>query len=238
MELMELNCKKCGAPIQSEDINLDLGMARCTHCGTVFSLKGLPQERAPDKPTTNYPRAAVAMPKRIEIFDSGDGLRIQYHWFSPKYIFMIIFTVFWNGFMLVWHGIALSSGAWFMSLFGLLHTAVGLGLGYSTLAGFLNTTTIWVGLDFLEIRHHPLPWPGSKRLLAEEIEQIYCKENVSQSRNGGASYSYEVYAILRNAAKEKLLGGLNEVEQALYIEQELERYMRIQDRPVRGEIPR
>ena len=127
---------------------------------------------------------------------------------------------------------------WPMSLFGLLHTAVGIGMAYYTLAGLLNQTTIQVKGGELTIHHYPLPWWGNKRIQALDIEQIYSKEKVSRSKEGRVSYTYEVYAILNNSTKEKLVGGLKEQELAFYIEQTLEKYLGIRDRPVRGEIPR
>ncbi|TXT35987.1 MAG: hypothetical protein FD138_1138, partial [Planctomycetota bacterium] len=49
------------------------------------------------------------------------------------------------------------------------------------------------------------------------------------------SMQYEVYAVV-NGQKQKLLGGLHEVDQALFVEQRLERYLGIEDRIVPGEM--
>jgi DNA-directed RNA polymerase subunit RPC12/RpoP len=234
MELAEMSCTRCGAPIAHEDIDLDLAMARCAHCGTVFKIKepALP----PDVPPMRE-RPAVPLPKNVEVKQEGDGLVISYRWFTPAFIFMIFFAVFWNGFMVVWHGISLASGAWFMSLFGLLHTAVGIGVGYYTLAGLVNRTVVHVELGTLSITHTPLPWFGSKRVAVDDIRQVYCKEKISRSKNG-TSVTYEVHAVLENAAKEALMKRLQEPEQALYVEQQIEKYLGIEDRPVAGELPR
>lgn len=235
MELVELNCKKCGAPLEGRDIRLDVGLARCGHCNTIFSLQGLPGQNG--AAARNVARPPVPMPKSIEVFNTGTGLQLSYRWYSPKYIGMIIFTLFWNGFMCVWHAISLSQGMLAMSLFGLLHTAIGLGVAYITLAGFLNRTTIFAELGLLTIQHHPLPWPGSKQVLTDQIDQLFCKEKVSHSKNG-TNYSYEVYVALSDDAQVKLLSGLDMADQALFIEQELERYLGIKDQPVGGELPR
>ncbi len=237
VELQELRCKSCGAVLTKDDVHWDLGLAQCSHCGSVFSLHGLapPVEQAAPKPDRR--RKPVPMPKNIEVINTGDVFQISYRWFGPQYIFLVIFALFWNGFLLVWNGLAISMGAWEMMLFSLLHVAIGIVIGYYALAGLINSTTIWVQADLLGIQHHPLPWPGSKRLMASDIEQLYTKKVTRYSRSG-PSHTYEVHAILRQAAKEKLVGGLREAEQALYIEQELERYLGIQDRPVRGELPR
>jgi len=127
---------------------------------------------------------------------------------------------------------------WPMSLFGLLHTAVGIGMAYYTLAGLLNQTMIQVKAGELMIRHYPLPWWSNKRIQALDVKQIYTREKVSRSKQGSVDYTYEVHAILDDATKEKLVGGLKEPELALYIEQTLEKHLGIRDCPVRGEIPR
>jgi hypothetical protein len=234
LELTELCCKNCGAPIEEDDINLDLAMARCSYCGAVFGLKGLPLQKDRDAPL-RYERPEVPMPKGIEVTKVGNVLRISRRWFQWPHVFLVFFCLGWDGFLIVWHGIALASSMWFMSLFALIHTAVGIVLTYYTLAGFLNHTTVQVEQDKLEIWHHPLPWFGQKRLPAADIKQIYCKENTSSD---GASQSYEVYVLLRYGGRKKLSSGLVEPEQALYIEQELERFLGIHDRPVSREIPR
>ena len=51
--------------------------------------------------------------------DLGTTLEIRRRWFTAAVLFLVFFCVFWNGFMIVWHGMAFASGAWFMSLFGL-----------------------------------------------------------------------------------------------------------------------
>ncbi len=235
LELTELHCKNCGAPIKEDDINLDLAMARCSYCGAVFSVKGLPLQEDREAPL-RYERPSVPMPKGIEMANVGNVLRISRRWFRWLHIFLLLWCLGWDGFLIVWHGMAIASGMWPMLLFALLHTAVGIAMTYYVLAGFLNRTTVQVGKGMFEVWHHPLPWFGEKHLQATDIKQIYCKENIRRSSDG-VSKSYEVYAVLRHGGKEKLLSGLIEPEQALYIEQELERFLGIQNRPVRGEIP-
>ena len=47
--------------------------------------------------------------------------------------------------------------------------------------------------------------------------------------------TYEVHLIDRNYKHAKLVTGLPSSEHALYLEQEIERFLHIADRPVRGE---
>lgn len=139
--------------------------------------------------------------------------------------------------MIAWHALALSMGAWFMSLFGLVHTAVGIGLLYYTLAGFLNTTSIRVGRGSMNIRIGPIPWPGNKTLDTFDLEQFFCTEKIQHGKNG-PNYSYEVHAVDKHNVQKSIVTGLGDANQALYLEQELERFLDIEDQPVAGEISR
>jgi len=211
-----------------------LAMARCDHCGAVFAIAGLATSH---DDAAKQPRIKVPMPRGIVVEDFGNSLEIRRRWFHAVFIFLAFFCVFWNGFMIAWHVIALSMGVWFMSLFGLLHTAVGIGLAWYTLAGFLNTTTIRASRGLIEITTGPVPWRGNATLPTDDIDQIYCKEQVSHGKNG-TSCSYQVLIVTKANVRKPLLKGLPDADQALFVEQELERFLNIEDRPVRGEIAR
>jgi hypothetical protein len=231
---MQINCKQCGAQVPAEHINLDRLIAKCTSCHSVFSFADQIEDTTSVQPVE---RVAAPMPKRFEVNTSGGRLEITRRWFSFKFIFLTFFTLFWDGFMVVWFGIAISQGIWPMAAFGTLHGAVGIGLLYYVLAGYLNKTVITVDKRELAIAHGPLPWFGNKQMNPKDIEQLYCKEKIHHSRRS-TNYSYEVHAILRGGTHEKILSGLDESEQVLYIEQEIERFLEIKDRPVRGELGR
>jgi hypothetical protein len=235
MELHELRCKNCGAAIDPENFVEHLAMARCGHCETVFAVSGLPTPTGTVEPPR--PRVKVPMPRGIQIEELGGSLVIRRRWFNPLFLFLLFFCISWNGFMVVWHVMAWSMGAWFMSLFGLVHTAVGIGLAWWTLAGLLNTTTIRARRGLIEIRSGPIPCGGNATIPTDDLTQLYCKEQTSHSKNG-TSYSYQVLAVTKANVRKTLLKGLNEAEQALFIEQELERFLEIEDRPMPGEIAR
>jgi len=234
MKLVEFRCKSCGATLRPENVVERLAMARCDHCGAVFGIEGLPLSSAAEAARQRGP---VSMPKGIEVSQFGGSLEITRRWFGWGFVFLVFFCIFWDGFMVAWHAIALSSGAWFMSLFGLLHTAVGVGLTYYTIAGFVNRSVIRAGQGLIEIRHGPLPWPGNKTLVSHEVEQCYSKEKIHHGKNG-THYTYTIHALMTNGRRETVVSGLTDTEQALYIEQQLEQFLGIQDRPVPGELPR
>jgi hypothetical protein len=66
------------------------------------------------------------------------------------------------------------------------------------------------------------------------IDQIWCKMRVSYNKNGSPSITYEVHANSKHGKSKKLVSGLNNPEEALFLEQQLESYMRITDEAVAG----
>ena len=52
-----------------------------------------------------------------------------------------------------------------------------------------------------------------------------------------SSVTYSVQ-LVKDGGQQALVKGLTDSQQALYIEQELERFLKIEDRPVRGELSR
>ncbi len=182
-------------------------------------------------------RPEVASPKSFYILRSPQSLDISRRWFGGQAFFLLFFAIIWNGFMIVWHTIALTQGLWFMSVFGLIHTGVGIFLIYYVLALFLNSTVVRASRLALEVKSGPMPWKGNKILATSEVEQLYCIEKVSHGNNG-SSASYRVEAVLRGNRRETLIGGLNNPDHALYIEQQLEHFLGILDTPVAGEYGR
>jgi hypothetical protein len=178
------------------------------------------------------------MPENVTLEHEADGLRVSYRWFSAKYLFMILFCAVWDGFLVFWYRMALAhpSPGSVMLWFPVVHVVAGLGITYSTLAGLVNRTTVRASNNELTIRHGPLPWFGERTIPASEIAQIYREQIMSTSRNG-TSTTYRLSAVLHDDRKRKLL-TCDSADVALYLEQEVERYLGIADRRVAGEMPK
>ena len=176
------------------------------------------------------------MPSSVTVNDQGTGLTLSYRWYSPKFIFLIFFCVVWDGFLFFWYSQALSTNApLMMILFPLLHVGVGAGLTYYTLAGFLNRTIVQVSREGLTIYHTPLPWFGNKRIPVTELAQLYREEVISRG-NRGTQTTYQLSAVSKESKKIKLLGGIETADVALFLEQEIEKWLGIKDVKVTGEM--
>lgn len=184
--------------------------------------------------------ADIGIPENIQISKNFQQMHIVRKWFGFKFIFLTIFVIVWDAFLINWYAMAFSSA--FESafdlmfiLFPLLHVSVGIGLTYYVLAGYINKTFIDVDFNSITIRHEPLPFWGNKKVSSKTIKQLYCKrDEFLGSRNGYRVFA--VHAITSERRNIKLLSGLDNSEQALFIEQEIEKFLNIEDKPVKGEI--
>jgi hypothetical protein len=232
---LQIHCRYCAAEIPAGNINLDKLMAKCANCSAVFSIAGELGLAAGEKKSSKRVMSSVPMPKYVSLEESFGELKILRKWFSMYQAPLVFFAVIWNGFLLFWYTIALSTGQTQMALFGLLHLAAGLFLIYTVATNFINATLITVNPQTLDIKHGPIPAWGNKTLNPSDIAQIYCKEIITRSRRS-QTITYEVAAIMHDQRRETLLTGLYNAEQALYIEQEVERFLGIANEDVPGEM--
>ncbi len=230
---MQLYCPHCGQQIQADDINLDKELAKCRSCNAVFSFHGVIEDGG--RRVRRKPRPAVPQPRGITVEDTGLELRIVRRWFGAAAVFLLFFCVMWDGFLVAWYAMATRAGApLIMKLVPLLHVAIGAGLTYYTLCLFVNRTVVGVGRE-LTITHGPLPWPGRRSIDAGDIDQLYVARRIRYSRNGPREW-YDLRAVTRDGRRQKLISGLPEPEQALYLEQVIEQRLGLPDRPVEGEF--
>jgi hypothetical protein len=179
-------------------------------------------------------RLPVLQPNRFLVDQRNEELQIRYRWFRWTVLLMALFCVVWDGFLVSWFLPSILRGAWEIALFGSLHAAVGIGLTYATLAGFLNRTRIRTTGRRIRIDHGPLPWLGNRTIDAESVEQLFCRETRPMTRSTNR-FSYEVRALLKNGRQVSLVGNLVEPEEAAYVEQQIEGRLGIKDRPIAGE---
>ena len=177
----------------------------------------------------------IPIPEKMEILHEGFHMIIRRKWFSPIFIFLTVFVILWNGFLVFWYGLTTELDAPLVfQLFPIIHVAVGLGLTYYTIAGYINKTDIKVSNSKIQIKSYPLPWLGDKIVESQNITQLYTKQVVSRGKNG-TSVTFEVHLVDKAGKQKRLIRGLTTIEQGLFIESEIEEYLNIEDRPVAGE---
>ncbi|MCC7369991.1 MAG: hypothetical protein IT306_16310 [Chloroflexi bacterium] len=182
-------------------------------------------------------RTDIGLPDTLTLNYKGSGFEIVRRWFDFTTIIMTVFVIFWDGFLCLWYSMAVSAAHVDLTalLFPLGHLAIGVALTYRTLAGWINATRVTVDQGFISVRHGPLPWYGNKNFLGGDLKQLYSKEKISNGRST-RSATYEVHVVTNSGKTEPLVTGLDSSEQAIFIEQEIERHFHIEDAPVRGQI--
>jgi hypothetical protein len=129
-----------------------------------------------------------------------------------------------DGFLVVWYKMAFGSDEALLAIvFPLLHVAVGIVITYSTLAGLFNSTIIRASPHRLQIWRGPLPWIGTRRLSADDIDQLYVKK-VEYKSNDGQHLAYELHAVMKTKKDFKLISRLEEIGHALCLEQDIENW--------------
>ena len=225
-------------------MNLQTALAKCSGCNGVFNFRDAvgSQQRLSGRPAARPGSLAgpsggglVARPNRIKVEEFGQALTLRWRWLRPVHFFLLFFCIAWDSFLIFWYSMAFGSHGqvpWLMVVFPVAHVAVGVGLTYTVLTGFINHTTVEVANYMLTIRHGPLPWRGNRSLPAAQIRQLFCEER----RGNKGAVTYALSAMLADGQKLNLLGGFDEPDEPRYLEQLLEQRLRIQPQAVAGEL--
>jgi len=238
MNNFQLTCKACGKPIPAADVNIDKAIAKCGACDAVFSIRDIGVGAG------ERPKLPVPMPKCFQVENWGSELTLTRRWYTHSLWALLAFCMFWDGFLVVWYSIGISilingedvGPVWLMFVFPVFHVAIGAGLTYAVLCGFLNRTVVRVSGGELSIRHGPLPWPGNQQLLTTDVRQLYCTESKRQWSQQNGRRKFDV--VIQSKANDKitLLTGLEELDHGLFVEQQVEQHLKIRDERVPGEV--
>jgi hypothetical protein len=190
---------------------------------------------APDH-SDSMPSPGSVKPPGVDFQLDFDALTISYRWRSPRHFILLFVCIAWDVASVPLLGTASFDGFHTAALISLVFAILGLGLTYFTLAGFLNRTTITVNLQWLVITHGPIPWGADKCIEIARINQLYAVEPFSRLGGRTSPFGYRLNAVLRDQTKLKLLSGLSSPDMARFVEQSVEEYLHIEDRPVAGEL--
>lgn len=192
---------------------------------------GISRER--NGPGTDDAVGAV-LPVGFRATSDDDGFKLVIK-ARPKWAwFLSFFALFWNGFMVVWFTIAINAGEWMMGAFGLIHGTVGLIVGYIALRGLFNRIELTISRGMLTTRHAPLPWFHPGPITGTDIDQLFVEEDRSLRVNDRPVVRYALRLRKKQGATRQLV-IVEELEQARYLEREIERAFGVEDRDMPGE---
>ncbi|HMQ60322.1 MAG TPA: hypothetical protein PKE06_06625 [Flavilitoribacter sp.] len=230
-----LYCPNCNSLIPAADINIASLVAKCNHCNSVFSF----DRQVSAVPERSYKRAEVMLPRGFEAFSTLSALDVEISWrqTSDGMGFLLFFTLFWNFIVFIFVFIGLASGEYKMLLFISVHLLVGVSLLYYVIATFVNKTYIQVSRRQVSIVHTPLklPFYKDKSIFSNELDQLYVQRYVASTTNGQPNHAFALQARLKNGREIRLIKGLKHPDQAAYLEQQIEKFLTIEDRPMEGE---
>ena len=239
----KLFCPECQSAIAPGQININMLLAKCSNCGVVFSFEdraaaGLPPGASVQARQYAKDRGDIPMPPGIEAQALLSELNLQVSWRNRAQGFLTFFTVIWNLFVIPFAIFAILSGELQMLLFLSLHLSVGVGLLYVLIANLVNKTTIQATNKKLIVEHAPLPIPfrGGREVNARDIRQLYVEKYVASTTNGRPNLRYALAARLHTGQRLELVKGLKNPEEGLYIEQQIERFLDIENQAEPKEI--
>lgn len=225
-----LTCPTCQSIVEAEGINIQKLIAKCAQCNTVFNFENREPSAQPME------RLDIPLPDGFLVEHYSSEMIIKIIWRKTRHLsFYIIFTVFWNLITLPFVILAISSADWMLALMISLHVAVGIGFLLYTLALLMNTTSFDVSTHGIAIVTNPIrvPLNPNRYLKSNELEQLYIDKYVASKTNGRPNYAYAVHAVVKGADKHlKLIKGLKNKNQALFIEHEVEKFLNIENKEV------
>ena len=233
---MKLFCPNCGRTIAEDDVDLVTSSAKCSRCRTEFNFLSRSRVRAAEQNAVQ-PQATELIPRppRMRVERAAQYTTISWRWFKLTYIFLTFFCIAWDSFLIFWYSMAFSGHApWLMVVFPIAHVAVGVGLTYTCLCGFLNHTRVALARNELRITHGPLPWWPNRSIAAGQIKQLFCERRATENSRNGSQISYSLNVIFRNGSQQKLL-SMDSLGEAKFLERSIEDYYHIAQQPVAGE---
>jgi len=234
---LHVKCSECGSDIPAKDVNITDSLAKCDDCNNIFRFD---EEIFPE---WKRKKPEMFIPEGMEVLKLPSELDIQFDWYNSQSKkgmgFKTMFAFLWNIMLLPFVLSAFQSGQYEVLLFASIHIIVGLGFIANLISTFINKTNISVTKRFIEIKQKPIPSFLKKniKIPTSEIAQLYVSRYVSSTTNGVPNHAHALYAVTKDGKKYTLVKGMNK-ETQLYLEQEVEMFLDIEDQPVRGEVNR
>jgi len=204
----------------------------------VIAEKDNSQNGEQDDQTFTNKITELDLPNKLTLNLYDDYMHMTLSWFGVKTVTATLIAVFVIGtsYMLFFSGSMTMTGSPLMiKLLPWISAISVTGILYYMLTTWLNKTHIFVSENAIEVKNRPLPWFGNKRLETKNIKQLYTKEVISTSTSSNRSSSYDLHIVSLDEDDVTLM-NVDKSEQALFIEQQIEKYLGIKNFGVRGEI--
>ena len=233
-----LDCRKCGAALNKDSIDEDLGVISCGHCGAIFerSQSSGPGGAEVSALSQKRIRAQVPLPDAYVVIRDQGGLSVSWRWYQHRFLIFGLLALGYNAFVLKGFEVFLRRETdvveWMM--LGMLALLAVWGTYFSACL-LINQTTVSVRDGLLDIRQKPIPTIGSLKVTADSLDQLFVIQEIKASQYGACIF-FTVCALKRDQSTIRLIKGFGSLDQALWMEQEIEKTLGIRDRVVPGEF--
>ncbi len=215
----KISCPSCKKEVAASNLNLQNNVAKCGGCNVIFSF----EEEVESVRAKKEMKQQVLRPEGIDLFFYKDNLdiTIQQHFQGFDAVGLLFMPIFAILSILIFYigkhpispyiPIALSLGSLYF---------IYKGLTYSK-----NKTYIDISDNFLNIKSRPKNFKKDKSYRVDEVHQLYLK-------NAGDGSGYFTLFMVVNGLegqKHEKLFTVNTLSKAKYLEQEIERYLNIED---------
>ncbi|MAT14162.1 MAG: hypothetical protein CMJ46_02720 [Planctomyces sp.] len=250
-----INCPKCNAPLNDEDINVSLGAAKCHYCENWISLAEIMPAEVGARPAAqsamrSVPVDQIPVPDNIQIDRTSHELTITVKSAAPFVKSMGTMTALFGVvpliFVLVFAGFILTAG--FPKFFATI--PVGMALMFIFASRKIVNVMRFIGSDqTVKVERHgnlycqQNPLSGTSPVIpVKEIEQLYCTYGLSggadriQTRTRRQRELYTVRAVKQDGSSSIVFAGLPSLSDAILVERQIEEFLGIPHRPVPAEI--
>lgn len=218
----KVNCPSCEKEVTAENLNLQNSVAKCGSCNVIFSIE---QEVEKVKSKTGMKQETLR-PEGIDLFFYNDDLEITvqphiqgidaYGIVLLPILAIIAIAIFYITEKSIhpYIPLAFSMGALYF---------IYRGLNYSK-----NKTYIDINDKSLSIKSRPKNLKKDKSYATGDIDQLY----IRYSSDGTGHYTIHMVTNAVEGQKHTKLITVNTLTKAKYLEQEIERYLNIENRKV------
>lgn len=228
---MQITCPQCNSILAEEHINHKANIVTCNVCQSVFST--------PDKDPDAIARRNRKVPVQPVHFSlqTNDGTAlIAYDDIDNRNKFVIVLGIISTVAMIYifWSTANQSINndfALFFSCFLFLWFLTNIGLGIIGFRLAYNRITITINKETLMVYNQPIRFPSPIYMDTKEINQLFVKENRGKHR-----VIYGVYVKTHYDKIQAIATGFKNPAYALFIEHQIEKFLRIRDSAVEDEF--
>lgn len=217
-EFKKICCPSCQKDIEADNINLQNKVGKCGNCNVIFSIEDVVRSLS----TKQKVKQEFLRPEGIDLFHFKENLdiSIEQHIQGVIVFGLIVFPPF------AILSALLSWAEGFSFLIPIILALISIFLIYKAINFSKNKTLIEINDKYLNIKSRPKNFTQDKSYLSNEIDQVYIK-------NLGTGY-FHVNIIVNSleGQQHKKLLSVNSISKAKYLEQEIEQYLNIVDKPV------